>query len=203
MIDYNKRSASQYGVQFGNKFENRIFKRMREDSTNFISQCIWAGYGGADGYSLSRPEDITALRNRVANMYRQTPVWYGLAFRSLEEFAAPPFIYAEQLWNYAINNNSSGPRAVGFNDGRHWTDLDVDVEQGDVIQFFREDTQTYDTSVLIVSDTRQNIVDFMGNIFVAQHSPDFSYRPLINAFRTSCEIETCKLRVLRFVPAFF
>ncbi|MHC1723602.1 MAG: amidase domain-containing protein [Aminipila sp.] len=203
MIDYNKKSASQYGIQFGNKFENRIFKRMTEDCTNFICQCVWAGYGGTDGYSLSRPEDIVALRNRVANMYRQTPLWYGLDFKSLEQFGSLPFIRVEEFWDYVVNNNSSGPRAEGFNDGKHWTELNVDVEQGDIIQFYHDDVQRYGHSVMVVSDTKQNIVDSMDGVFVAQHSADFSYRPLIDAFKANCALETCKIRLLKFVPAYF
>ncbi|QHI73577.1 amidase domain-containing protein [Aminipila terrae] len=203
MIEYNKINASRYGIQFGSKFENRIFKRMTEDCTNFISQCIWAGYGGTDGYSLSRPEDIRALRNRAANMYRQTPLWYGLEFKSLEEFGSMPFIRVEDFWNYVVNNDSSGPRAIGYNNGKHWTELDVDVEQGDVIQFYHEDVQRYAHSAIVVSETKQNIVDSMEGVFVAQHSADFSYRPLVDAFNANCDIGTCKMRLLKFVPAYF
>lgn len=32
--------------------ENYIFKRAAEDYTNFVSQCVLAGYGGTDGYHI-------------------------------------------------------------------------------------------------------------------------------------------------------
>lgn len=203
MITYNKENARYYGIKFGNKYENGIFKRMDADCTNFICQCVWAGYGGIDGYSLSEPENIRALRNRVKHMYRQTPLWYGLPYNSLEEFASLSFIRVEEFWDYVVNNNSSGPRANGYNDDKHWTDLDVNVEQGDVIQFYNEDVDRYTHSVIVVSNTDQNIVDSMDGIYVAQHSEDFSYRPLIDAFNASSNLETGKLRLLKFIPAFF
>ncbi|QIB69528.1 hypothetical protein Ami103574_09380 [Aminipila butyrica] len=203
MIEYNKINAVTYGMQFGNKFENRIFKRMAQDCTNFISQCIWAGYGGTDGYSLSRPEDIRALRNRAANKYRQTSTWYGLPFRSLEEFPALSFIRVEEFWDYVVSNEGIGPRAVGYNDGKSWTQMPVDVEQGDVLQFYHDDVQRYAHSVLVVSNTTQNMAESMEGIFVAQHSVDFSYRPLIDAFQSNCQLENCKVRLLKFLPAYF
>ena len=141
MIEYNKLSAARYGVQFGDKFENRIFKRMTDDCTNFICQCVWAGYGGTDGYSLSQPEDIRVLKSRVENKYRLTSLWYGLPFRSSQEFGSLSFIRVEAFWNYVINNDSIGPRALGYNNGKHWSELDIDVEQGDVLQFYHDDVQ--------------------------------------------------------------
>lgn len=203
MVKYNKENAREYGIKFGNKYENGIFKRMKADCTNFICQCVWAAYGGINGYSLSEPEDIRALRNRVEHMCRQTPIWYGLPYNSLEEFASLPFIRVEEFWDYAINNNNSGPRANGYNDGKHWTELNVNVEQGDVIQFFQENANRYAHSVIVVSNTDQNIVDSMDGIYVAQHSEDFSYRPLIDAFNASSNLETAKIRLLKFLPTYF
>ncbi|MFV0516053.1 MAG: amidase domain-containing protein [Aminipila sp.] len=203
MIDYNKFSAATYGMKFGVKYQNRIFKRMDNDCTNFISQCIWAGYGGTGDYNLDGSRSIRALRNRVANFYLQTPEWYGLPYGSPEEFPSLSFIRVEELWNYTINNNSIGPKAIGYNNGKHWTDLDVNVEQGDVVQFYQDDIGRYGHSVIIVSDTNQNIVDSMDGIYVAQHSEDFSYRPFIEAFAASTDILNGKLRLLKFQPTYF
>lgn len=203
MVNYNREKARDYGIRFGNSYENGIFKRMNGDCTNFICQCVWAAYGGTDGYTLTSPEDILALKNRVENMYRQTPIWYGRSYNSFKAFGSLSFIRVQELWNYLVNNDSSGPRAIGYNDRKHWTDLNVDVEQGDVIQFYQESIGRYRHSVIVVSDTKQNIVESMNGVYVAQHSADFSYRPLKDAMEASCNIETCKLRLLKFLPAYF
>lgn len=203
MINYDKRKARDYGIRFGNRYENGIFKRMNEDCTNFVCQCVWSGYGGTDGYSLSRLRDILALRNRVENMYRQTPQWYGLSYGSSKDFGSLSFIRVETFWDYVVKNNGSGPRAIGYNDGKLWTELNVDVEQGDVIQFYQEEAGRYAHSAIVVSNTKQNIVESMDGVYVAQHSADYSYRPLEDAINASCNIETCKLRLLKFLPTYF
>lgn len=203
MIDYDSKSAQNYGVRFGNMYENGIFKRMKEDSTNFVCQCIWAAYGGTNGYSLSKPEDVRALKNRVRNMYRQTHFWYGLDYNSLETYGSPAFIQSEELWDYVVNNTNSGPRAHGYNNGKLWSELAVDVEQGDVIQFYQEEVGKYVQCVIVVSDEKQNIVESMEGVYVSQHFTDYSYRPLQRAFEEYCNYETGKLRVLKFLPAYF
>lgn len=49
-VSYHTSKAKNLGYKLGDKYENYIFKRAAEAYTNFISQCIRAGYDGADGY---------------------------------------------------------------------------------------------------------------------------------------------------------
>ena len=72
MITYNPVLASLYGITFGSQRENYLFKRMGEnDCTNFISECIWAGYGGIEGFDLSNPTDLATLRESIISEERR------------------------------------------------------------------------------------------------------------------------------------
>lgn len=87
-VSYNQKKARNWGYKLGDNRQNYIFKRASLDCTNFASQCVWAGYGGAAGYTI--PSDpsknnstCVALKKRVASDYRMTSSWYGRNYDSL------------------------------------------------------------------------------------------------------------------------
>ena len=92
VVSYNPIRATLYAIQFGKEEQNGIFKRMSEDCTNFISQCIWAGYGGTDGYSLTSEADILALRERELRRIIVKPI-SGME----ETMLLPPHMHLEHL----------------------------------------------------------------------------------------------------------
>lgn len=198
MVSYNPISAAAYGIQFGNKEQNGIFKRMTLDCTNFISQCIWAGYGGTDGLSLISPEHIEQLRQRVAQNFRQTTVWFGRNYNSPYELASRPFMQVTSLWDYAVSNQWNGPRAIGFNNYKHWTNLKEQIDQGDVLQFFNEISNRYGHSVMIVSPTHSSMEEALQDAYVAQHTMDASKRPLSDVFLSNGGFDQAKVRLLKF-----
>jgi hypothetical protein len=51
-VSYDAASARSWGYWLGDKYDNYVFKRSSPDCTNFVSQCIWAGYGGTSGYTI-------------------------------------------------------------------------------------------------------------------------------------------------------
>ena len=73
-VSYDREAAVAYARKFALTTNNGIFKSMGLDCTNFVSQCMWSGYGGTKGYTL---DDTAALKARVAADYRQTSTWYG------------------------------------------------------------------------------------------------------------------------------
>ncbi len=198
MISYNPNSATSYAIQFGNKEQNGIFKRMPLDCTNFISQCIWAGYGGTDGLSLTNLEHIEQLRQRVERNFRQTTIWFGRNYNSPYDLASGPFMRVTSLWDYVVSNQWNGPRAMGFNNYKHWTKLTEQIDQGDVIQFFNEVSNQYGHSVIIVSPTHSSIEEALPHAYVAQHTMDASKRPLLDVFLTNGGLEQAKVRLLKF-----
>ena len=203
MIAYQPQLATIYGITFGSQKENGIFKRMNADCTNFISQCVWAGYGGIEGYSLTNPTDIEQLKKLVIKNYRQTFKWFGRNYDSAYSVASTAFIQVEGFWNYMIYNKENGPKAVGYNNGKHWSELTELIEQGDVLQFFHADINRYAHSVMIVSPTHLSLKDSIESAYVAQHTADYSYRPLSDAFLANGGITDAKVRLLKFQPTNF
>ena len=62
-VSYDRAAAVAYARRFAKVENNGIFKSMGLDCTNFVSQCMWSGYGGTKGYSL---DNTAALKARVA-----------------------------------------------------------------------------------------------------------------------------------------
>lgn len=200
-VPFNIQKARDYAYTYGNLAENYIFKRASADCTNFVSQCVWAGYGGADGYTLPTNPSLTnatciALKERVRTDYRMvTGQWYG---RNYDSNYDPPakFCNVESFYNYVTSNTGDGPKATGYNDGQLYTQLSIPIIKGDVLQFYNSSTGRYSHSVMVVSTGTHYISD-CANIRVAQHSTDYSERPLqvlINGF----DGDSCKMRLLRF-----
>ena len=204
MIDYNSLAAAQYGITFGNAEQNYIFERMgNDDCTNFVSECIWAGYGGTKGFDLLNPKDIIQMRHLVAENYLQTDTWFGRHYGSTSEFASFAFIRVEEFWNYCTAPKAYGPYAIGYNNHKSWQQMDVKVDQGDVLQFYHEDQGAYGHSVLVSSPTHLSISDSLQYAYVSQHSYDGSTVPLYNAFVDDlfgASFEQLKVRLLKFQP---
>ncbi|HCL04335.1 MAG TPA: hypothetical protein DHW61_18325 [Lachnoclostridium phytofermentans] len=205
VVPYNPALAVEYAIQFGYQAQNGIFKRMSEDCTNFISQCIWAGYGGTEGYSLTNEADILALRERVAKNYRQTSIWYGRNYASSAPLASMAFIRVEELWNYVTTNQGNGPRAIGYNNRQYWGYAPVDLALGDVLQFYHSNLGRYGHTVMVTSTSEnpQPIESALGNVYVAQHTADYSFRPFGDVLETNGGIEGAWMRVLKFTDANF
>lgn len=73
-VSYDTSPARNWGYQSGDQYENYIFKRAAEHYTNFASPCVWAGYGGADGYNILNSPFINdtvcaALKELTASYY--------------------------------------------------------------------------------------------------------------------------------------
>ena len=127
-VSYNSSAAATYAyITAPYSYDpNYIFRAVTKDCTNFVSQCVWAGYGGTSGYALpSTPSQnyyaIVALRNRVQNDYRMVPgSWYGRYWR--ESYVVPPANWCgvTDFWDYAVGNTGNGPVATGFNNNKKW-----------------------------------------------------------------------------------
>jgi hypothetical protein len=206
-VSYTASDARYYGWWFGDHYENYIFKRASLDCTNFVSQCLWAGYGGTSGYSISdigydatsSNSTAVALRQRAAADYRQvsgSSGWYGRNYDSPYGDPVSSFCGVPSLWDWVTVNTGNGPKATGYNNGSLYTKLSTPMKQGDVLQFYNNDTSTWYHSVFVVSTTDYNVSNYT-NVRVAQHDSEHYSRPLdelIQYFGGS----NCKMRLLRF-----
>jgi hypothetical protein len=193
-VSFSRSAAVDYATTFGDKYQNYIFKRMDADCTNFVSQCLWAGYGGTSGYSLSNTE---ALKARVAANYRQTSDWYGRNYDSSSQYAAGPFMRVVELWSHATGNTGNGPRATGYNNNNVWTSLSVVPRTGDVLQFYSSSKNRYNHSVIVSSTNNPSLSNMLDRIWVCQHSGDYVNRPLRATLEDNGGISSGKMRLMR------
>ena len=193
-VSYGRAAAVAYALKFAEVDHNGIFKSMGLDCTNFVSQCMWSGYGGTKGYTL---DDTAALKARVAANYRQTSTWYGRG----------AFIRVVDFWDYVTTNTGYGPRATGYNNNKTWRQLTVVPRTGDILQVYIPGQGRYAHSVIVTlvkstSLTVNNKDMWLNNILVSQHTPKDVDRTLGDIVRTYGR-DNCKIRLIRPKSATF
>lgn len=211
VAEYYNLRAADYGFYYGDVEENYIFKRMDNDCTNFVCQCVWAGYGGTDGYHLW---NTTALRERVQKDYlmvnRQGTKydWWGASYDSVN-FPPFNFIRVMNFWDFATSRHTYGPQAIGYNDGQYYWEYTGSLNRGDVLQFYSYAKQRYSHTVIVVSPTSTDFTSqSVYDIRVAQHTSDHNNRPLIDVIYNNGgagwgQDDVCKMRVMKFKDAVF
>jgi len=189
-----------------NWYENYIFRRTAPDCTNFISQCVWAGYGGTSGYTLPATPSvsnsaITALRNRVANDYRMTSSWYGRNYYS-SNLNDPPAKWCGvvEFYSYVTGSDTYGPKATGYNNGNIYTSLgSTTIAQGNIVQFYSNELGRYSHSAIVTTATSYTVAN-ASSVRVSQHSGQDNNRNLMDAIQNS---GGQKMRLLKFKSASF
>jgi hypothetical protein len=129
------------GVAYADKYaytSNPCFVTLSVDCTNFVSQCIWAAYGGWSGGNESTMR--TLITNRTYMMSSSSlDNWFGHS-----SGVSNPWGSVTNLWNFATSNPSVGPKARGNNNGGHYTNVSyLDINPGDVLQIKMEGYDTY------------------------------------------------------------
>ena len=203
-VSYDREAAVAYARKFALTTNNGIFKSMGLDCTNFVSQCMWSGYGGTKGYTL---DNTAALKARVAANYRQTSTWYGRNADSPYQYGSGAFIRVVDFWDYVTTNTGYGPRATGYNNNKVWTQLTVVPRTGDILQVYIPGQGRYAHSVIVTqvkstSLTVNNKYMWRNNIIVSQHTPkdvDRTLDDLVNAYGNA----NCKIRLIRPKSATF
>lgn len=134
-VDYKPQTgrmyAQAYALYDNLPAEQRLFYYDEgEDCTNFISQCVWAGYGGwLPGFT---PDAIEKNSQRILDDYRQVKgVWYG----SRRGPGSNRWCRVEEFFSFATDRSKTlGPRARMIAQGG-WDDINPDgILVGDVIQ---------------------------------------------------------------------
>jgi hypothetical protein len=118
-VSYDAGKAWNYGYYKGSSLETGIFRDVYDwgdagDCTNFVSQCIWAGYGGAQTHSiLTQQYQCAVLAQQDWRQIRhdQADPWYGNSVLSNAARPALDWIRVGGLWEH-VQTNSMGPRGV-------------------------------------------------------------------------------------------
>ncbi|WP_139905721.1 amidase domain-containing protein [Clostridium thermarum] len=170
----NSKSASYevgrggyYALKFAEApLSERLFYTAKSDCTNFVSQCIWAAYGG---YVIG--DDIQVVKN-IRNRYRMTPQWHGNSGGG-----TPPWENVERLHAYLSGiKELMGVKVYINNANKPAISLEPStINPGDALQFRRGKSGSYTHSAYVTSNI--GIGEFNG-IFVCQHSTDWKNRNL-------------------------
>lgn len=155
------------------------------DCTNFVSQCVWAGYGG-----FIKNNDTKSKEN-IKNKVRMVPgTWYGgtgggsSAWESVNSF-----------WKYTTKSKTYGPNGKGFNNNALCTKLS-NIGLGDVIQSRnggKKNVYKHSMYVTLIKD-RQT--------YVSQHKDRYN-RPLTDVILKNGGTKKCYLRRIQFAKAKF
>lgn len=182
------------GAAYANKYaaiENPYFYNAGADCTNFVSQCIWAGYGGW----TSSMSDAT-IKSNIKNKVRMVSgTWFG----GLKGGGgASAWENVDALWNFAVGNTGKEPKASGYNDGGYYTDvLPIDIGVGNVLQK-SPDGSDYTHSMYVISTAGGSNPGY-NEIIVAQHSSTKATATLAETIT----IKTPYLRQMIFDPNSF
>lgn len=173
--------SSYIGTEYAQTYAltpNPYFYSATADCTNFVSQCIWAAYGGWNTSMSSQ-----TMANNITNKVRMVPGTYTTGWFAGSGGGAQKWESVNALWTFATSNTGNGPVANGYNNGGYYTDLlPIDISSGDVIQISSSGSDYYH-SMYVISTPGGSNPDY-SEILVAQHSSN-KIRTLLDAMITN------------------
>ncbi len=194
-VPYSGSSAAIYGWFMGDVQYSGIFHNMNDlgqgDCTNFVSQCLWVGYGGPNGNGYLTPGAQAACALLVWQNFRQigssdpTPWWGASVYNPLPRYASNHWMRVDELYSH-VQSTSKGPRGTHHNSGRTWYDpigSTYAVRPGNVLQLDQTGLAPYYHSVMVKDSS--TTLGHPEDIYVSQHSGNYSYRQLYDVIQSS------------------
>lgn len=174
------------------------------DCTNFVSQCVWAAYGGYDPLSISTTQSNISSKKRMVSSSTYDSGWYagtGGGSANWEQ--------VNKFYSYVTSSKTYGPNGTGINNGKKWSSYPNyynSIPVGTVIQLHNSGTTEYQHSVyttgVTTNPTPDSTYGFFKTVLVSYHSSDTlnrSLMELIAAFGGS----NCYMRGISFASASF
>lgn len=196
-VSYNNLTGVSYAQKFTEApVSARLFYTANSDCTNFVSQCIWAAYGGyVSGNDTQTKSNISNKFRMINGGYSSTTSWFAGTGGG-----SPNWESVDKLWIFTTYSLKYGPQASGYNNNGYYSRLSPsNINSGNVLQFYNSSEGKYSHSVYV---TYKPFKPTWNNILVCQHSNDKKDRPLaelIQVFGGSY----CKMRHLVFSSAGF
>lgn len=161
--------AKKYAYVGNNKKDKLLFYYVNGgDCTNFVSQCVWAAYGG---YSAS---DISATKKRISNKKYMTSSWYGGSGGGHKNWEN-----VTNFSSYVSSKKTYGPQGKIYNNNGKCTKL-TGIQLGDVIQMKAAKAKRYSHSLYV---TQVNYTPGAGSTyFVSCHSTDALNKSLATVY---------------------
>ncbi|GAB6273191.1 MAG: hypothetical protein STSR0004_00540 [Peptococcaceae bacterium] len=191
-FSYDSAKGSRYAQKYAPEGQNSIIRLFYYipggDCTNFVSQCVWAAYGGwVEGNDAKSKENIRNCVRMVAG------IWQGGGG------GTPNWEQVLKFFSYVISSKTYGPKGSKFAESVAKSFPLSSIRVGDVLQVKRGSGGTYGHSVY-VSVINGSTPD---KIFVCQHSSDIKNRPLENLISGWGGPNTCYIRGAHFYSAQF
>ena len=169
-----KYAETYYDVYTGNK-SKAIFYVINVDCTNFVSQCVWAGYTGFDPTKVSTAQNY--ISKKIGMMY---PDWYagtGGGSSSWEN--------VKGFFSYMITGKTVGPKVDSYKSGPNGADSRLDkssilpseIKVGDVMQLYYDEEKGYDHSIIITG--KEEGTDKYEKVYYSGHTNSRLNYPLI------------------------
>jgi len=191
-----RRYADLYYTESGRNTCFYNFDGKGGDCTNWVSQCVWAGYGGwTDGDSVATMKANIKARKRMQPSTNATN-WYGH-----ENGAGYNWSNVSGFWNLVTSNPTTGPNGTGCYDNELWSTSGMkstEVVTGQVLQVKDGESGSYAHSAFVTGGTN----DSFENIKITQHSP-FSRIMLDEFIGHWGGSSSCYMRQLKFSSANF
>ena len=198
---YTGSTGSVYAQRFATAAKtSRFFYTAdnNQDCTNFVSQCVWAAYGG---YVIGND---AKTKTNIANKVRMVKdVWHAGTGGGTAKWEQ-----VNQLWPYATSSNKTrGPMATGYNNNAKYTGIaPADVRVGNVLQVRQKSDVNYQHSVyvsIVVSGPREPAS--WDRIYVCQHSDEIKNRMASDLISKNGgdSVDPCYLRRMSFKSGVF
>jgi hypothetical protein len=173
--------------------EQLFYYDPEDDCTNFISQCIWASYGGwVPGFT----DDIVKKNAEriIKNIRQVSGVWYG----SKSNIGSPKWCRVGEFFEYITAQKETGPQARLVAEGTFTRVSPASVRAGDVIQMVVASytSERYGHSLYVTKEGAQ-----WEDVTICCHSFDRLDAPMSVFSQFSDNYK--KLRVLHFESAQF
>lgn len=190
---YTASDATRYAERLVYADASRFFYKVNGNNcTNFVSQCLWAGYGG---YAT----DFSVMADRMNRRYQMTSEWYAGSGGG-----SPAWENVTNLWDYLMKSKSTGPTATGLNNGAVYTKLFVGsspqraIKPGNVLQFRVGSTGNYGHSVIVytVPSSPSDTDTELNQIKIAQNTDDIIGRSLWEVINRKGG-SNCNMRLIR------
>lgn len=198
-FSYDPVKGSRYALHYADfdsvPTNERLFYYSNDsDCTNFISQCVWASYGGwLEGFDQATIEENA---RRIRSDIRQvTGFWFGSKYN----VGSTRWCRVLEFHDFVTNQNKQrGPYAASYGDIEPASFNPGDIRQGDILQFTVSDYSpwAYRHGVYVVKEG--NTFD---DILICCHSYDRKGTPL-SEFTSHPKVYT-KMRRLRFREGVF
>lgn len=187
--------AQSYALYFSLPAHQRLFyyDGGGNDCANYISQCIWASYGGW----LPGMDNQTIAENKariLANVRQVGGIWHGSASNN----GTLIWQRVNDFYNYIVSNNGFGPSGNKIAEGT-WNSVDPAViRQGDMVQMVVATYSggSYGHSLYVTTPGRG-----WSDILVCSHSRDRLNTPMSEF--SSNPAGYPQLRVVRMKTAYF